>query len=264
VACIAVVAVAALRARAQDASSVSPNERALARQELDAGIAAARAGRWEDAHRSFARVYALVPTPSALLNLAGAQARTARLVAAAESYRRFLREALGPELESQRAAARAALAETQARTPHVRIRAEGLGPEDAVDVDGEPLSRASLGAPLPIDPGAHTARIRRGAVEVAHAEWSSAERDTREVRLRAPEERSPGRPPQSRAPARSAAITATPARDDDTEGSLLASPWLWIVTGVVIAAGAVSVGIAIDAGDAPEPYSGNLGRMEVE
>src|SRR5262245_12068057 len=90
-----VIAMLALVPASALAQSVDPNSAAklpIARKLYDEGVDAVNKGRWSTAYDKFKASYELVPRPSTLFNLAGAQSQTGRLVEASESYRRFLRD----------------------------------------------------------------------------------------------------------------------------------------------------------------------------
>ena len=159
-------------ARAQEAED--PALRRAARALAEEGIAAARERRWQDAREAFARSLALFPSAVTRMNLAGAEVRTGALVAAAEDYRRFLREADDEARARHGAAVEAALASLEPRIPTWTVRAS-LAEGDVLLLDGEPLREAALGVPLPIDPGPHEVAVRRAERVIAGARFDAAE-----------------------------------------------------------------------------------------
>jgi tetratricopeptide (TPR) repeat protein len=234
-------------AHAQEASSA---EMSAARDLFREGLEAARAERWEEAREAFSRSFDIVPRNSTLLNLAGAQAETGRLVAARASYRRFLDQA-GARERPLVASAEEALADVDRRIARVTIEAPGLVDEDEVWLDDDVVGHASLGVPLPVDPGDHVITVARGGAAAGEASFTVAEGEATEVRVAVTEREEPA------AVAILPSATETADRDDD--GSIWASPWLWIAVGVVVvAAVAIPVGIAASSSPA-EPYRGNLG-----
>ncbi len=237
----------------------------VARQEFRAGIAAAQAGRWEEAREHFARSYALNPRRSALFNLAGAQARTGQLVAAAESYREYLGED-----EERAEEARALLGELEARVPTLRLRVT-LADDDALTLDGEPLRRLLLASPIPVDPGAHRVAVTRGEAEVAAQSFEAVEGAAVEVALDVPPPPEPAAipevtlpPEQPRRSAPAAAVAVEDPAEVDGEGGddVLGAWWLWTIVGVVVA-GAVVAGVAIALTPGPAPQSDGFGDLEI-
>jgi hypothetical protein len=228
-------------------AGADPRDVMVARQEFRAGIAAARDGRWAEARDRFARSYELNPRRSALFNLAGAQARTGELVAAAESYRRYL------ELrdEERAAEAEARLDELTARIPLVTVRAS-LAEGDALTLDGAPLRRVLLTSPIPVDPGAHRLAVRRDEAEVAAEDFEAPEGARVEVVLDVP------RPPVALAavpdPADPALLSDTPSEPDDGGTNVLTEWWFWTIAGVVVV-GAVGTGLAIGLTPGQPPSS---------
>src|SRR5262245_50411205 len=105
---------------AQDQSTTRDD--ALADAEVRVGIAAAEDDRWLDALEAFRRAYARSPKMTILVNLASAEARTGKLLDAAEHYRRVLAAPMSSEVTtSHRQAAGAALEGVERRIPHLRI-----------------------------------------------------------------------------------------------------------------------------------------------
>ena len=156
-------------------------ERAAARAQFDEGVRAAHEDRWSDALAAFERSYALYAHFSTLLNLATTLTRLGRLVEAGESYRRFLREA--PSDAATRPAAQEQLAELESRVGRLVVHAPRRDGEDEIWLDGTQLSDAALGIPLPVDPGAHSARITRAGEVVASASIELGEGERRELTL---------------------------------------------------------------------------------
>jgi hypothetical protein len=243
----------AARAAAADPSEAA---RAQARAQYQAGLEAARGGRWDEARAAFQSAYDLRPDPLTLMNLAGAQARTGHLVAAANNYRAFLSEATAePALKYVEAAERA-LAHVRARVPRLRLGVEGLAPGDEMALDGRPLEAAALGAPIAVDPGRHELAVRRGGAEVARAAVTVAEAETRDltVRVVAPAERV--RAPAAAAAAPAESRSAPPA----VPRSALRSPWLWAGVGAAVAAG---VAAAFALSRSPGAHRGTLETIVV-
>jgi hypothetical protein len=251
------------------------NEVALARQEFDAGNFSVRDAQWEQALQHFTRSYELAPRPVTLLNLAGAQAQTGKLVAASESYRRFMSTASERDAERYRAQAEQALAAIEARFAHVQVEIEGLRDDDEVSLDDAPLSHASLSLTMPLDPGQHTLTVRRSRREVARSTFSAREGETSAVRLEVSAAAAIPTPEDTARGAQGGAATSalgldgasdTAPADDEGGGGLFASPWFWLVTGVVVAGAATAVIVVATSGGTPDPFQGTLtpGSIVVE
>jgi len=237
-----------LAAHAQSASEV-----AAARRLFRQGIAAAREDDWETARRHFARSYGIAPRESTLLNLAGAQAQTGRLVDAAESYRRFIREASG---RSERLVPRAreALEELEPRLAHLTITAPSATDGDAVTLDDDELPRAALGVELPVDPGAHHVAWARSGARLDEQRVELAEGEHRAVTLEvASGPATASVPPE--------ALVADPPDDDGGDDTALIVGLT--LGGVAAVAIGVIVGVVV-AVDSAGPHQGDLGMGVVE
>lgn len=169
------------RAQAQPEGADAPTPDQL----FEAGVEASRARRWDVAVDAFSRVYDLTGRAEVLLNLAAVELQVGRLVAAAATYRRFLRQTSSSDDPSLRVEAATALAAVEVRIPRVSILVRGqIGADHRIEIDGEELSRlATVGGAVPIDPGAHIVVMRRGDDEVARAGFAVAEGDETEVTL---------------------------------------------------------------------------------
>ncbi len=258
----ALLAALAALALAPRASAQSASELAAARSLFEEGLAAAREGRWDEARQRFERSYEIAPRPTTLLNLAGAQVQTGRLVAGAESYRRFLSEARRGREARYRRQAQQALAEVEARLGRVIVRVEGVGEEDTILLDGVELARAALGVGVPVDPGRRTLVVRRGEADRAREVVTVAEGEEREVTLRAVALRVPATA-ADRTSAPAAALRGDPepsAAGGDDSGVVIG---IAVSVGVLVAAGvAIGVGLAVDAASAA--YVGNLGPGTIQ
>ncbi|MGE0784081.1 MAG: tol-pal system YbgF family protein [Sandaracinaceae bacterium] len=253
-------------ARAQPASDA---EATVARQEFSLGIEAARTGDWGAARAHFERSYVLSPRPSALFNLAGAQARTGALVAAAESYREYIARRSEPGVEGVDEA-EASLGELEGRIPLVRVRA-ALTEGDEVTLDDHALAPALLASPIPVDPGRHRIAVSRGGEEIATSSFDAAEGVHMEVPLDVP---APAVDLDVRDPVdgeshdilRGDAVRRDPLTDPVTDPiveapageNLLEAWWLWTIIGVVVVGAAVGIGLAVGLPGQPPESDGFL------
>ncbi|UJR79906.1 tetratricopeptide repeat protein [Sandaracinus amylolyticus] len=223
-----------------------------ARALFQQGLAAAHDARWEEARDAFERSLAIAERPNTLLNLAGAQAQTGRLVAAVASYRRFLELATSGREARYRSQAEDALSALEPRLARLTIATAGLEDGDEVQLDGAAIT--SLGAPIPVDPGAHVARIVRDGEEVARQSIALGEGEVRTVALEAP------RVVARAEPAPEAAPSFVVEREEDRGGD--GDTWLWVGIGVgaaVVIGVAIGVAVAVTSSESEPLYSGNLG-----
>lgn len=244
-------------ARAQDRDP--DDARVEARRLLDEGLRAAQEARWEDARAAFARSYARVRRPITLLNLAGAEAQSGRLLDSAASYRRFLEIATEGRAAVHRAEAEAALAEVVARTPTLRARLDGLRPGDRLRLDGRPAQPDALAAGVAVDPGRHELVVERdghgprgATLEVAERERAAAVLDLRPASWPPLAGDGPPTPPP-----RARSRSRRGPREAEGSRSAWSSPWLWTGVGAVVLGGVV-LGIVLGAGDAREPTRGDI------
>jgi hypothetical protein len=234
-----------------------PNEEA--RIAFESGIAAAQRDDWEEARVSFERAYQLAPRPRVLLNLAGAQVHTGRLLAAAEGYRRFLALAADdPSIDATlRDGAENALREVERRLPLVRYEVEGIGETDQVLLDGNAVAAP---AESPVDPGRHRISVVRDGEEIASETFTAAEGERMEVALSVP---SP--PAHQLLPEVQGGIGAENEAGERTFFErAVRSPWTWIAVAAVVL-GAVVIGVAAGRGGGSGVHNGSLdpGRLEI-
>lgn len=253
--CCALVLVACLAVlgSAPAAHAQSGAEMDQARELFRTGLDSARQGRWEEARDAFERSLAIVERPSTLLNLAGAQAQTGRLVAAAESYRRFLQR---DDVERYRAEAESALHAVEARIARLTIATVGVDDGDEVRLDEAVLAHDALQAPVAVDPGRHVVSVQRDGADLARQEIALGEGEARTVAIEvAP--RVVAALPVAVAVAPDA--TALDAPRDEGGGD---DTWIWVGVGIgaVVAIGvAVGIAVAVTSSESGPLYEGNLG-----
>jgi hypothetical protein len=243
--------------------------RTMASEQFRAGLAAADESRWEEARQAFERTYELSANPLVLINLALAQRELRQLMAARASYRLFLDRVDATTDQAYVDQARQALAGLEPRIPVVRLLVSGMEPADQVEVDGVPIALGEL-REVSLDPGRHTARVLRGAREVASQGFALAEADRRDISLRI----------EGTVPPPAAGPTvhedddgpvilpqnATGEEDAGGDGKgVLSSPWFWTAAAVIVAGTVTGVVLATSGSEQSEPFLGNLppGRWEV-
>jgi hypothetical protein len=130
-----------------------------------------------------------------------------------------------------RLGAASALAQLDARTPHVTLRVSGLLLTDVLRLDGSRLAHSQNYRRLPIDPGHHDVEIVRNGASIGHQRFESIERTEQNLSLSLP-------PPNARP-------------------TLFQSPWFWTIASVVV----VGAGVGIAAGViANQGFVGNIGN----
>ncbi|MES1208324.1 MAG: hypothetical protein ABUS79_20500 [Pseudomonadota bacterium] len=230
-----------------------------AEQLFNDGVEAARHGDWDAARAGFEAAQARSARPVILINLAGAQARTGRLVDAARNYR-AVADDTSPDAAPFREAALGVLEMLQPRIPRVRVRTAGLADRDVVRLDGVPLSREALAQPVLVDPGPHTITVTRDGNDRARVSVALAERETHDLSLLAALAPPRAPPPPAGTVVPLGAGDERAANGQDGSGpahrSVWASPWLW--TAVAAAAGAATAAVLLTSRDSAPPFSGSV------
>jgi hypothetical protein len=139
------------------------------REALDRGDIAVACQRFEESNR-------LESVAGTILNLANCREKLGQLASAWQRYREALQKL--PPGDERMALARERAAALEQRVPRLTIVLGSGAPADAkVFRDGVELGRASLGLPLPVDPGQHVITVNapgrsesRVAVELAESE----------------------------------------------------------------------------------------------
>jgi hypothetical protein len=235
-----------------------------AQQAFREGVEAARQSHWPEARASFEQAYALSPRPVVLINLAGAQARTGRLIEAARNYHRILEDPASSETAPFRKAAAEVLPELEQRIPRIRVHATGNTEADTFQVDGMDVPAASLAGPLPLDPGQHTLVVSRAGVERARVLFSLAEREERDIPLGLPAvvalPSAQGLPQPPATSDSGLTLGATPVAEAPArrERPWWASPWTWGTIGAVVVVAATSAILLYSYEHRERPFVGNI------
>ena len=167
-------------------SQVVDAERAAARQLFREGDELQRAGKIADALDKFQRAEQAYSAPTNVLRIAECHAALGHLVESAESYRAVLRAPLPAEASAPfRAAmeqARGELAQVEPRIPKLRVVPDPARvPGAAFRIDGQAVSVALLGEPIPLDPGPHRVKVSAPGFVAAEATETLRERDPRKL-----------------------------------------------------------------------------------
>ncbi len=233
---------------------------AAARALFAEGVDAATAEDWSTAEDRFARALALRWAPPIAYNLAQAQIRRGRYVAATENLRAVLRsEDTEPDLLE---AAAPLLAEAESQlgrlVVHVRGDREGL----TVRVGAEEVPEAMWDVAIPVDPGALEVVALRDGNATARAEARVAPRERAEVILEIPEA------PTAEAAARAALAAeerqltraaATPPRERAPADARRRRRRIIVGSAIaVVAVAAIGTVLALTLGADPAPPAGDL------
>ncbi|MCA9631120.1 MAG: tetratricopeptide repeat protein [Myxococcales bacterium] len=136
------------------ASSFAQGSSAAAEALFDQARSAMDLGEYDEACEKFRESNRLDPAPGTVLNLANCEEKRGKLATAWELFRAV--EDQLPAGDDRIPVARDRAAKLKPRLPRLTIDA-GTPPPDGIQVtrDGIDLGTASLGTPLPVDPGEH-------------------------------------------------------------------------------------------------------------
>jgi hypothetical protein len=198
-------------------AQISDAERAAARQLFKEGDELQRAGKFADALDKFQRAQQVYSAPTNQLRIAECDAALGRLVESAEAYRAVVRTSLPagspPAFQSAIDQAKAELEQVEPRVPRVLIQVQPAGSSGTqLEVDGQAVSAALVGEPLPLDPGVHRVFVSATGFSGAEQTIALKERESRTISftLRALPPAPPLQPPPPALPS-SATSTAPPA-----------------------------------------------------
>ncbi len=129
----------------------------------------------------------------------------------------------------------------------MRVEISNLARRDLVELDDAPLSAAVLGAELPVNPGEHVVRVERAEQEIARESFrvEEGERRLTPVQLQLP--LAPLEPEEG----------GSEGGGGSSSSSIFASPWFWVIVGVVVVGTAIGIGVAVSSGG-QDPFAGNI------
>jgi hypothetical protein len=172
----------------------------------------------------FAESQRLDPGVGTLMNWATCEERKGHIATAWQRWREALAEL--PADDDRLAFARQRVAALEPRLPHLTITLPPSAPSDTrVERDGVALGRASLGTPLPVDPGIRSITVEARGFEPRTIRLEIAEGEKKSLEV------APGNPLPAAAPSDSSASSSSPQR---TVGwALIGVGAAGVVTGVV-------------------------------
>jgi hypothetical protein len=177
---------AALGCPALARGQVSDAERSAARELFKQGDELQRGGKFTEALDKFQRAERVYSAPTNVLHIAECQAALGRLVESAESYRAAIRAPLpaGAPQAFQAAIdqARAELAQVEPRVPKLVVQvAPATAANVQMQIDGQAVSTALVGVPIPLDPGTHRVRVVAPGFSTSEQDALLKERETTTV-----------------------------------------------------------------------------------
>jgi len=210
-----------------------------------AGNRAVEQGRWSDALADFEKAYALSGVPAALFNVATTLRALGRHVEARDAFTQLL--ANHPKLDAEiRGNAEKMLAEEKARIAKLIVADLPSKKDDLrLYVDGnETGDPGDRPLALEIDPGKHALRVEES--KSTPFTWEGTLKDGEKKTV-----------PVKLVPADVAKPPPPPPPQPEKSGSVLSSPWFWVVTGVVVV-GAATGAYFYDRSKQLEPDSGTV------
>jgi hypothetical protein len=222
-------------------AQVTDSQRAAARDLFKEGDLLQRSGKLVEALDKFQRAQAVFDAPTNLLRIAECEAALGRLVESAEAFRAVLRAPLpagsAPAFQAAVDQARAELAQVEPRVPKLVVDVQPPKVDKLqLQIDGQNVAAALVGASLPLDPGTH--RVSVGAPGYATAE--------QQVILKEQESKTA-----------SFTLRAAPASATGTQGTAAAGAAGASATGAAATAGgsgaSSSPGATSDSSGAPPP-----------
>ena len=242
--CLALVLVPAGAEAQETGEGEEASERGAARVLFQEGVELSDEGRWAEAAERFGRALDITDSAVVRFNLSSALTELGRLTEASEHLRHVIRdEEAQPEV---REAARERLAELEPRLARLTIHVRGAATE--VQLNGQPISRAIYGVPMPVDPGPHTVTLERGGRTLETRTVELAEGQSDAIVFEAPAPLVVGGEGGG-----SEGAGAPGAGGDDGAGGdeLHELWWLWATAGVVVVGAVVGIilGVTLSSGE---------------
>ncbi len=158
------------------APALAQTDPAAGRAQLKQGYELKQAGHYDEAFPHLLEAVRLDPQPKALMNLADCEEHLGKLSDADGHWVRARDRAAEQRDDALHAEAARRLAALEKRLPRLTIRLAAGAPADTVVVrDGVKLGAASLGVPLPGDPGAHVVEVQAKGHASKHYDVTLAE-----------------------------------------------------------------------------------------
>jgi hypothetical protein len=207
-------------------AQVSDSQRAAARDLFKQGNQLQRARHFAEALDKFQRAEQVFAAPTNELRIAECEAALGQLVESGEAYRSVTRTPIGPAsppaFQAAVDQAKAEFDQVEPRIPKLVVQVQPLGSNVLLQIDGQNVSAALIGQPLPLDPGPHKASVSAPGFATAEQSVSLKERETVVVQLLLKRGASPGPGPNVTEP--SAGQIATPGASPPPQSSEAPAP----------------------------------------
>jgi tetratricopeptide (TPR) repeat protein len=169
-----------------EVAAQTDSARAAARVAAEAGDAAFKEGKYQEAAEYFERAESMMHAPTLLLFAARSHMKLGHYVKAREAYIRVVRERMTPNsppayLAAQESA-KAELPDAEKKLGRATIKVDGPAVTGIqVTLDGAPAPAEMIGLPAPMDPGRHSVQIAAEGWEPGSADFTVQEQKTSEV-----------------------------------------------------------------------------------
>jgi hypothetical protein len=232
--CAAATVTGGALAAAGPAQAQTKAELAAAQMWFDEGLSLESSGKWGDALDRFKRVIAVKRTPQGQFHVGLCESRTGALADALIDLQRAVdmgREAQLPKVVS---AADGELHDLRPRVPTLTVVVKGAPAH--VKLDGAELARETLGAPMPVNLGAHEVAAEYDTGE-AKQSLQAAEAARLQVALEPPAgeaRQAPAKPPPEPRPV----PPPEPPPNPETPAPSRVLPWTFVGVGAASLVGA--------------------------
>jgi hypothetical protein len=206
-------------------SSAHAGDPAAAREQVKLGYQLAQDGKCDEAIPHFVESLHLDTKAITLINLASCEEKTAKLADALGHWVEARARAQAEGNAAIEAEAEKKAKALEPRLPRLTVTLPGAPPDAEVVRDGVALGSASMGVPLPVNPGAHTLVVRAKDHEDTSQSITIAEGESKRVELKL------GGPKR--------AVAAGPVTAPAAEESRGTSPLVYVGFGTAIAGVAV-------------------------
>jgi hypothetical protein len=200
--------------------------------------------RWADALDKLQRVSQVRLTAGVRYHIALCEDHLGRLATALADYTAAEQQARADGAQDVLRLVGPQLAAVTARVPRLTIRVSPAVADAQVKLDGAPVAREAVGAPIPVDPGEHRAEATAPGRQSAASSVALREGETTEVDLRLPDLSSAA---QAAATPAASAQPGGAAPDSASQGSTRTGAILTTTIAVALAGAGVGAFLAADA-----------------